>query len=250
MTAAGAARYSELQIWLADLEALAPAMEACEQRYGLLAQSERNWPTQSPPDTRRLRRLARIALRTVLARAGSSPAHGAEFAADANGKPALPGSELAFNASHAGDHALYIVSALGPVGIDLEGERNVALSERRRAMIEVAAASLARGKSVSTFLQAWTCLEAFAKARGTGIGVLLGELGITASGARDLADVDVAARAAGIISASDLELVPLHMPANFYAAVAAPRPIAPVDLVVHSLEAAHFDLAMSGITAA
>lgn len=255
MSAAGATPPSDLRIWLADLEALSPALEASDARYGLLSPSERSWPVHSPPENRRLRRLARIALRAVLARAGASQALGVEFDADANGKPALPGSALAFNASHAGTYALFALSALGPVGIDLEGRRTVALSERRRVMIEAAAAGLTRGDRAPPsapnldFLQAWTCLEAFGKARGTGIGALLTELGITASGARVHTDADVAARASTIIAASDLEVVPLRMAPNFYAAVAAPRPISPAGLTVHTLDAAHLDLAEPGITA-
>lgn len=182
-------------------------------------------------------------------------ARGVEFAADANGKPALPGSPLAFNASHAGSYALFAVATRGPVGIDLEGERNVALSERRRAMIEIAAGALTQTYDVQSalrpaFLQAWTCLEAFGKARGTGIGVLLTELGITASGTRNYSDADIATRASAIIATSDLEIAPLHMPAKLHAAVAAPRPISAAGLVVHTLDAAHLDRALSGITAA
>lgn len=254
MRAAGANPPSELRIWLADLEALSPALEASDVRFGLLSPSERSWPVQAPPESRRLRRLARIALRGVLARAGVSQARGVELAADANGKPALPGSALAFNASHAGKYALIAVAARDPVGIDLEGERLVALSDRRRSMIEAAAAALTRGDRPPSalrpaFLQAWTCLEAFAKARGTGIGVLLTELGITASGARVHTDADVAARASTIIATSHLEVVPLHMPGNVYGAVAAPRPISPTDLIVHTLDVAHLDLAEPDITA-
>lgn len=249
MSAAGATPPPDLRIWLVDLEALSSALEASDVRFGLLSPSERSWPVQAPPAARRRRRLARIALRIVLARAGESQACGIELAAGANGKPALPGSALAFNASHAGHFALFALSARAPVGIDLEGDRNVALGERRRAMIEAAAAALTRGDRAPLsapslgFLQAWTCLEAFGKARGTGIGALLTELGITASGARVHTDADVAARASTIIAASDLEVVPLRMAPDFYAAVAAPRPISPAGMTVHTLDAAHLDLA-------
>ncbi len=249
MSRAGATSPSELQIWLADLEALASALEAAEARHGLLALSERDWLAQSPPQSRRWRRLARIGLRIALARAGAADARAGEFQADANGKPSLPGTALAFNASHAGGVALFVISAHGPVGIDLESERTVALGERRRAMIEIAASALLRGRHPTAFLQAWTCLEAFAKARGTGIGALLTELGITAAGTKQLTDAEIRARAAATLASSPLEIRPLEVPATFYACVAAPRPIPRAGLIVHTLAASDFDLAAAGFSA-
>lgn len=239
MNPAGATLPLEKQIWLADLEALSPALETIEARHLLLSRMERDWPVRSPPENLRWRRLARIALRIVLARAGAAQAYGVEFEAEANGKPTLPGSSLAFNASHAAGRALFVVSSPGPVGIDLESDRTVALGERRRAMIECAAASLSRSERPPPFLQAWTCLEAFAKARGTGIGALLTELGITGSGAKDLTDADVAARATAVVARSGLEVRALQVPAPFYASVAAPCPISPTGLIVQTLDAAN-----------
>jgi phosphopantetheinyl transferase len=243
MNPAGPAPPLEMQIWLADLEALSPALETIEAHQLLLSRSERDWPVRSPPENRRWRRLARIALRIVLARAGAYQAYGVEFEAEANGKPTLPGTAIAFNASHAGGRALFVVSSLGPVGIDLESERIVALGQRRRVMIEAAAASLSHSECPSTFLQAWTCLEAFAKARGTGIGALLTELGITAAGTKDLTDADVAARATTVVADSGLEIRALQLPAPFYGSVAAPRPISGAGLVVHALDAAEITAA-------
>ncbi len=249
MIAAGATRPAEVQIWFADLQALSPALEAAEAEHGLLSRSERDWSSQSLPVNRRWRRLARIGLRVVLARSGAARAQGGEFDADANGKPVLPGTALAFNASHAGSSALYVISAHGPVGIDLESDRSVALGERRRAMMEVAATALLSGQRPATFLQAWTCLESFAKARGSGIGALLTELGITAGGTMALTDADVSVRAGAILSGSNLEIRPLKVPPTFYACVAVPRPIFDEGLIVRSLEAAHLDLTAAGVSA-
>ena len=62
-------------------------------------------------------------------------------------------------------------------------------------------------------------------------------------------DADVAARASAIIAASNLEIAPVDMPANFYAAVAAPRPISTASLIVHTLDAVHLDLGAGKTTA-
>ena len=214
-----------LEVWSVDLDALSRDLQQADDRLRLLSSSERAWPVE-PPDTRRWRRLGRIALRLVLDIAGAPDARGTELDAEAHGKPRLASGAVAFNVSHSEALALIAVCRRGPLGIDLERDRNVALGERRRQMIVAAAAGLCPASPPSGFLQAWTYLEAFGKAGGIGIGALLSDLGITANGTKTLRDEDVVARATHVSSTSGLLLAPLKMPAGLYAALAGPAGVA------------------------
>ena len=232
-------RPQPMRVWLADLDRLEAALEAVEATAGLLACTERKWMSPAPAGARRRRRLARIALRLVLVRQGAEAARGVELAVDAHGKPRLATDGLAFNASHSGGLALIAVASHGPIGVDLETERRVQLGPERRALIVAAGSALcatgcgpggsitvlaAEGTSdTATFLAAWTRLEAFAKARGTGIGTLLTDLGITASGARVSTPYDVGARAHALSDATQLAVASLALLSGTYGAVAAPR---------------------------
>lgn len=222
MSADGLRAPSQLQIWLVDLDEIGTRLETIEVSIGLLAASERAWTSPAPADARRWRRLSRIALRLLLACAGAEDARGAELIVDAQGKPSLRAAALAFNAAHSRGRALIAIAGQGPLGIDLEQVREVQLGPERRAMIEAAARGMTADKAGGGFLSAWTCLEAFAKARGSGIGVLLTDLGITVSGMRTLAAHDVAGKAEALRKASGLDIVTLELPSGFYGAVAGP----------------------------
>jgi phosphopantetheinyl transferase len=135
------------------------------------------------------RRLARIAVRLVLAAAGMRSALRHPFAYSAAGKPALLGEAIAFNMSHTRGHVLVALAARGPVGVDIEAPRTPRLSPHRAAQMIAAAEAL--GLAVggdrarpSKVLAAWTMLEALAKADGCGMGALLTELGILGPGGR------------------------------------------------------------------
>lgn len=94
----------------------------------------------------------------------------------AKGKPFLaePYSDIEFNLSHCADLALLAVSRALPLGIDVEGERDLPDSLRiARRVFD--AQSLARLTAASAsernrlFIELWTRLEARQKAYGRGI---------------------------------------------------------------------------------
>lgn len=229
-----------LDIRLADLSNLAADLQRADEQHTLLAPSEREWP-DGPPDFKRWRRLARIALRVCLAQWGSRGGCDEELVIDEAGKPRLPGGSPHFSISHHGELALLAICTVGPVGIDLERERIVQLSERRKALIEAAGQGLARDQIAPDFLSAWTRLEAFGKARGTGVGPLLTELGITAAGSREASEAEVAARAASIAAGAALQVESLALPAGCYGAIAAPREALALGARVGELTAADCD---------
>ncbi len=247
MTAAQAAGVPGLQVWLADLDTLAPTLEAIETTAGLLSPDERAWPALGPAASRTKRRLARIALRVLLERSGATEARGVPFQLDGHGKPQTASGQPHFNASHCRHMGLFALAPRGPLGIDIELDRNVGLGPERRALIEAAGLAMAstagRGMpsiehsaSNAAFLQAWTCLEAFAKARGNGIGALLTDLGITAAGARSLQPGEAARRATALVAASGLAVAALELPEGTWGTIAAPRDLLAGSIRVQALE--------------
>jgi 4'-phosphopantetheinyl transferase len=122
------------------------------------------------------------------------------FASGAHGKPELLDARLSFNLSHSGGLALYAITEIGSVGIDIEVTRRpideVALASRMFGSAE--ARRLAELDPVSRrqeFLGAWTRNEAKAKCRGTGIG-------IASEDTRELcvADLEVGSEAAAAVA--------------------------------------------------
>lgn len=132
---------------------------------------------------------ARIATRIVLERAAGLEMRGAEFEIAAGGRPSLGEGWPHFNVSHTANVALIAVCRTSRVGVDIECQRSLSMSLERRRRIVAAAAGFASGNAIDPesdvdVLRAWVRLEAVAKARGSGIGVLLTEEGVIGSAAR------------------------------------------------------------------
>jgi phosphopantetheinyl transferase len=237
------------KVWIADLDDLGRVLEEVEAAVHLLAPSELAWTTDSPTDARIGRRLARIALRVLLADAGAPGLPGVEFVTDPAGKPRLAAGDLHFSVSHTTGLALFAIGRIGPLGIDLEMEREVQLGSERRGLIQAAARGMVRGMRPD-FLDAWTCLEAFAKARGTGIGALLTELGITAANIRTLRESDATAAARALVAASGLSVAGIDLPEGLHGAIGAPSECLGVPPPPRRLDAGHCRLVMQRISAA
>ncbi len=91
-----------------------------------------------------------------------------------HGKPTMAGVHASI--THAGDYVGVALTALGPVGLDLEPEH--------APVSEVAAQLLAPGESCADDLQLvrmWTRKESVVKATGDGVGVGLSRIRITAA---------------------------------------------------------------------
>ncbi|MFM9848432.1 MAG: 4'-phosphopantetheinyl transferase family protein [Hyphomicrobiaceae bacterium] len=169
---------------MADVDAAGEALDGLDRHFALLTAEERAragglLPLQAEQWTR-----TRVALRTLLAsRVGVSSAQ-SPFLLSAGGKPRLTDGTLAFSLSHSGRFVLIGLSPDGPVGVDIETRNQVNMHPDRLQAIEAAAIALAPdvplpGHGDATrFTQAWTRLEALAKATGAGIGALLVSLGI------------------------------------------------------------------------
>jgi 4'-phosphopantetheinyl transferase len=118
--------------------------------------------------------LAHASLRRILAeRLGSDPRQLA-FQRGAFGKPSLAGSGLHFNSSHSGDWVLHAVSAVVPVGIDVEaigthGDDDALLARVLAPEEQAALRLLPPTQRDAAFTDVWCRKEAYLKALGVGL---------------------------------------------------------------------------------
>jgi 4'-phosphopantetheinyl transferase len=121
-------------------------------------------------------------LRELLARYLHQDAATIQFSYGPHGKPDLAGGNghhpLFFNASHAGALAIYAVTSVCPVGVDVEHLREIpdfdAIASRFFAPSETGRlTALPPAQRLEEFFACWTWKEAFLKATGEGIGVHL-----------------------------------------------------------------------------
>lgn len=165
-----------VELWLADLAALAQPLADLDASDPLLTADER-------ADLAGPRRAARMALRLLLGRMFGGAAASGPFMSAGHGKPSLAELQGDFNLAHSGTLALIGLATVGPIGVDLEAARSVRLDTRRRDAIAAASIRLAGGLDLpagedARILQAWARLEAYGKASGKGIGRTLAALGI------------------------------------------------------------------------
>jgi 4'-phosphopantetheinyl transferase len=214
-----------IELWLVDLKETAPALAALERETPRLSDDDRRRALcLRDAEERRLRLAAYGALRIALERWGGERVRRTAYRRNASGSPSLAGIP-AFSLSHADSVALIGVTSLRAIGVDLEKQRRVRISARRRNEILAAGAGLGcnvvNGPATDrAFLQAWVRLEAYAKALGEGLGRVLDDLQLRAPGrgALSLADIEAGARRQAQRRA--LRVIDLVMPANLLGAVA------------------------------
>jgi 4'-phosphopantetheinyl transferase len=126
------------------------------------------------PEDRLRYEASHLALRHVLAAyAGVEPA-ALRFARGNRGKPSLADfTQLRFSLSHARTHALVAVSIDRELGVDIEEHHELdpmAVAAGCFSQVEMQALqSITPHERVQAFFDAWTCKEAWVKARGDGL---------------------------------------------------------------------------------
>ncbi|MCL4765290.1 MAG: hypothetical protein KJZ80_03555 [Hyphomicrobiaceae bacterium] len=226
------------RLWLVDVVRAGPALAALEAATPRLSEDERARAAALARHGEDWR-LLRIALRVLLEGAVGPKLRLVPFRTSRRGKPALPWrAGVEFSLSHSGRLGLVAIAA-GPVGVDLEHEREVRFPADRQQAMLAAARALAptagragdRAPDAPGILQAWVRLEAWGKARGSGVGALLHDLGIrgrrwTAGGGA----ADDGELAAALLRQEALDLHDLDLPPGLFGAVAghdlaAPPPV-------------------------
>ena len=225
---------ADVTVWLVDLGRSAVVLDAFAAATGCLAADDvARAGTAADAGLRAERLRAYTALRWALERRLGSACRGVAFARGPEGKPWLPGADVAFNLSHTAGAALIAVGGAGDVGVDIESDRRVGIAARYRDGIVAAGLGLVPGPAGrviaaeaapdAAFLQAWARLEAFAKARGVGVARILTDLGLRgpAAGA-DRTAAEVAGQARRLLAAHGLCVTDLVVPNGFQAAFAGP----------------------------
>lgn len=145
-------------------------------RRAILSADERLREARLRRDDDRARfRVARVALRSILARRLGVAPETLRFAVDGFGKPALAGREApSFNLSHSGDWVLIALAGGTPVGVDVERHpaAPVDLADYTRALggAELdALAACAPAVLPAALARNWARKEAYLKAVGEGV---------------------------------------------------------------------------------
>ena len=173
-----------MEVWLIDLDRSAAALEALERETPRLASQDRSRARALGDAGDRRRRIAAYtALRILLERFAGPAIRGRPLVRGLTGKPRLAGSSVRFSLSHTANLALIGIATAHDIGVDIEAAREVRLSEHRRSEMIAAASGLAAkplggAASDDAFLQAWSRLEAYAKALGHGLARTLVDLGL------------------------------------------------------------------------
>ncbi len=217
-----------IELWLVDLEAAAPALEALERETPRLAADDRARALRAADAHEQRHRLAAYtALRVVLERFAGPAMRGRKLLREASGKPHFGPGAPAFSLAHIEGLALIGVGEKGAIGVDLERSRTVRLSARRREEIVAVGAGLAARAAhdpvgEDAVLRAWCRLEAFSKAHGGGISHVLTEIGVRGRSGRQLALGHIETTARALAKAQGLQVADVSLPAGLFAAAAAP----------------------------
>lgn len=176
----------DVHIWAVSLDAPSDYIAHCAS---LLAPDESERAARLRFVVHRNRAVVgRSVLRSLLASYLRCRPEHLRFAYGPNGKPTLASpldaNRLHFNLAHSGDLALIAVTALGPLGVDVEQIRPMPdaedlverfFSPRENALFQ----QLRAQEKSSAFFNLWTRKEAWLKATGEGIGHSLNRVEVT-----------------------------------------------------------------------
>jgi len=215
---------ADVEIWFIDLARSEPALALLERdEPRLTAQDRRRIGAMKDPRRRAEQLAIYTAMRLLLERAGGARVAREPFVLRSGDKPRLVHGGIDFSLSHIDGSALIGLAYDGAIGVDLECVRPVRISERRREGLIAAAAGLSRGAlpeapTDARFLQAWTRIEAFAKAHGHGLSRTLTDLGVRNDSRHALGELQ--ATAVRKAKAAGLATHDLNLRAGLFAAVA------------------------------
>lgn len=177
----------EVHLWRSKLDLQPSRVQTLEQT---LAADERQRASQFRFPTDRARFIvARGVLRSLLGRYLSKEPHTLQFTYNAYGKPALAEESvrgpILFNATHSQGMALYAFTRIGDIGIDLEQMTTKVQDYEHIARRFFSSAEIEELHTVpverrqEAFLNCWTRKEAYIKARGLGLSLVLSQFDVS-----------------------------------------------------------------------
>lgn len=161
-----------ITLWVLELDS--PTQD-CARAWSLLDAGEQARAQRFVRERDRTRFvLRRAALREILAQHTGLPPDTLPFTRNPFERPSLAGIELDFNTSHSDGLAVVAVTRHGRIGIDVERrlDEDMAPAILQPHLTPAAYAAFlqhAPARRQQSFFDWWTRVEAFAKARGTGI---------------------------------------------------------------------------------
>jgi 4'-phosphopantetheinyl transferase len=172
----------EVHVWRVDLKAWEKEADSLLE---LLDQEERERAARFKfPAPRNQFLISRALLRRALGRYQQIEAREVRFRTTANGKPELgEGGDLRFNLSHTEGVTVFAIARNRQVGIDVERIREdtnaMELAERFFSRQEVQwLQSQPAAQHIPSFFTCWTAKEAYIKAQGEGLSLLLSSFGV------------------------------------------------------------------------
>ena len=215
-----------IELWLLDRDAAAATLGEIEGAKPRLAHDEigRAGATTDPQQAIAWR-AGRTALRLLLERRCDLDLMRQPFGADPSGRPRIPmPSPIDFSLSDSGAFLLIGLANGLDIGVDIELRRPAGVRMPPALLARLLASAAALGACPpATPLQAWTRIEAFAKARRQSLAAALAELGIRGGGADALSADDLYHRAHDLQSATGIAVVDLDFAASLTGACACTR---------------------------
>lgn len=162
-----------VSVWAQDLDSAPP--DRCARALSLLDAGERSRAQRFARELDRRRYILRhAALREILAHHAGVPASAIRFAFTPFGRPHAVGLDLDFNTSHSHGLAVVAVAAQARIGVDVEFRQDEDIDPAilQPYLSPAAYAALCARPAAhrqNAFYGWWTRVEAFAKARGSGI---------------------------------------------------------------------------------
>lgn len=210
-------------LWLLDRKEQVDRLAAIERATPRLADDEIA-RAGAMPDRHRagLWRSGRTALRLLLERVGGAQIRRQPFVSADAGRPALACGRIEFSIADSGDYLLLAVSTVGRIGVDIELPRVLRMAAPR--IDRLIASAEAMGSPSPSPLQAWTRIEAFAKAAGPSLAATLARLGIQGhgDGLGGLAPTDIRGRTVTAVRQAGLVVFDLPLPHGLTGALARP----------------------------
>ncbi len=208
-------------LYLIDCNGLAAALDAIETRLSLLPSSECQRADTISPHIQSVRwRCGRIALRLILNRHGGSNLARTPFLASPQGRPSLVASTIDFSLSDSGSMLLIAISHSGRIGVDIEQPRTLKMAPERIVRLVTASKGLVGQADDVSPTQAWTRIEAFAKAAMPSLAACLSALGTAGHRGHPQSLVELDERARGVRADAGVTVYDLELGHNLCGAVA------------------------------